>query len=549
MDKFLITAFRADIANAILNSQDKLNPDGDAYISEKELPAVLDFFGAKSVDALLKPTDKDSNNSIFTKQEKPEENKNFDMAEFNDFMDTNKRVLRDDGSAAYELQNSTASDLMTSYQGTPYEAQMKSLYEYKKHIIKSNGDTSVIDAKISALNEAVQEYIKMHQQDVTKALAENGAVKSFQYGKDGTKKGYYIQTFGVKANNTMNGSDSADIDSSEDSDTDISDAQDTEISSDKNSGAGDTTTSADNDNKAVGGITYNIEVVTDKLHAIGHIDADSENSDISAVAVYSNESKNGAKLNFSGNFRQTIEKNNNRTNIGASFDYVKKNFSTGGYGVYEREENDDSKIVTKSVEGYARYGKTLRAAVGYAHESSAGLSSAMTYMSAKVSGKREVNKNITLIGSVAGSYGVATADFGDEQKERLPVLNVNASGGLTFKSDNSDFSANILANVDVDREKNLYNEYATSVTSTLLGNVSNEKLDVTATLTSMNHSALVLDENTKKLSDERKTNWSSSVTVGLKKLFGQNVVPSFTYNLNCDDKVKHNIAVNLGINF
>ena len=39
MDKFLITSFKSEISNAILNMQDKLNPNKDAYIDKSELPA------------------------------------------------------------------------------------------------------------------------------------------------------------------------------------------------------------------------------------------------------------------------------------------------------------------------------------------------------------------------------------------------------------------------------------------------------------------------------------------------------------------------------
>ena len=540
MDKFLITAFRPEIANAILNSQDKLNPDGDAYISKEELPAVLDFFGETKIENLLKSDYKNSGNSIFTqkeKEDKPDENKNIDVAEFNEFMNSDNKVLNNDGSAAYELQNSVASDIMTSSLGTPYEAQMKSLYEEKKALLKRNADTSAVEAKILALNEAVKDYIELHQQEVTQALAENGLVKNFKYGKNGEKTGYYIQTFSVKANNTMNNNNSNDT------------VEDSGNSDENAENSVETNNNTDN-NKAVGGITYNIEVVTDKFHGIGHIDADSENSDITAVGVYSNELKNGARLNFSGNVRQTIEKDNNRTNIGASFDYAHKNFSAGGYGVYENEEIDGSKTTTTSVQGYAKYGKSFRGAIGYARESFSGSVDTVKYVSAKVSGKKDVNENIALTGSVEGLYGIASEGASEGEKaEKSSIVNVNAGGGISFKSNSSDLSANLLANVNVDREKTIYGEYGTTVTSTVLGNVSNDKIDVTATLTNMNSPALAYNSDKQDFSNTRETNWSSSITVGLKKLFGRNVIPSFTYNLNCGDKVKHNVAVNLGINF
>lgn len=129
MDKYLITAFRSEIATAILNSQQKLNPDGDAYISKDELQGVLDFFGEKDINKLLKDNDTKSGapNSIFEGQSTSSSDvEQKDLSEYTDFMKTDNAALRDDGTAAYELQNSVASDLLTSSTGTPYEAQMKS---------------------------------------------------------------------------------------------------------------------------------------------------------------------------------------------------------------------------------------------------------------------------------------------------------------------------------------------------------------------------------------------------------------------------------------
>ena len=534
MDKYLITAFRSEIATAILNSQQKLNPDGDAYISKDELQGVLDFFGEKDINKLLKNKDtkSDAPNSIFEGQSNSAaDDEKKDLSEYTDFMKTDNAALRDDGTAAYELQNSVASDLLTSSTGTPYEAQMKSLYEEQKEILKKHGDTTAIEAKIEALNDAVQEYIKLHQQDITDRLAENGVVKQFKYGKNGEKNGYYVQTFQVKANNTIN-NESDDTEDKNDENT-----EDAKVSDDGQS------------SQAVGGITYNIEVVTDKLHAIGHIDADTENSDITAVAVYKEHLKNGAKLNFSGNFRQTIEKNNNRTDIGASVDYANKKFSAGGYGIYESEENDGVKRTNTSVEGYARYGKSIRGSVGYISEAEDNFSTVAKYAAAKINGRRNINDNLSLSGSLEAKYGVMDINW-DGHKTSATAFQANACGGASFKSSSSDFSANVLANVNLDKEKSKMFGSATTVTTTILGNVSNDKIDVTTTLSAMNTPDYSSDETASfDYTKERKTSWSSSITIGLKKLLGKNVTPSFTYNLSSDDQVKHNVAVNLGINF
>lgn len=396
------------------------------------------------------------------------------------------------------------------------------MYEEEKAAIAKNGNSGVIEAKIKALNEAVQEYIKAKQEDIINTNVENRVVKQFQYGKNDEKTGYYVQTFVFKANDTING------------DNDNKDNAEENITEEKN-------------NQVVGGVTYNMELIIDKLHTIGHIDVDSENSDVSAVAVYRNNMKNDASLNFSGNFRQTIEKNNNKTNIGTSFDYINNKFSAGGYGTFQKDETEGITYKTLAAEGYGRYGKSLRVSAGYFKESAPASNETTKYVSAKVSGRRELkDKNLTLMGSLSGTYGIVdkTAEVTNESN----ILDINANGGLSFKSSHSDLSANVLANVNTDRGKPFNNNYETTVTSTLLGNVSNDKIDVTATSTAINSSVFVVN-NSQDIVKDRATSWSSSITIGLKKIFGKNVTPSFTYNLNSDDELKHTFAANVGINF
>ncbi len=536
MDKYLITSFKSEIATAILNSQEKLNPNKDAYIDSAEMPAILDFFGVDDVNKLLKDTQTNSESSVFTSEQQTEaaeenEDQQKDYTKYTELMDPNNTVLRNNGSAGFELQNNIAHDILTSSVGTPYEAQMKSLYEEKRNLLKKGEDTSTVEDKINALKEAVEEYIKIHQKDITKTLAENEIVTEFNYGKNGEKKGYYVQTFNVKANNTLKGSE----EKQEESDSADNSEEETK--------------------QTFGGITYNIDLATERLHAIGHIDADNENSDIIAVGSYNNLLKNGGKYNITGAFRQTIEKNHNKTSFGASFDYSKNKFATGAYASYdvtEEEEGEDkiTKSKTFSAEGYAKYGNTFRGAIGYSTENNGTTTSVTKYATAKIAGKRELNNsNITLTGSLEGQVGVTSMNTFDT-KDVLPVQSLNAKGGLSFTSSHSDLSGNILANVGVLREQNAITGYETGVNATLLGNVSNDKIDVTTTLSATNTPNYELNEDTFEInSTGRKTEWSSSITVGLKKIFGKNVIPSFTYNISSGEKVKHNMAVNLGINF
>ena len=75
MDKILITSFKNEIANAILNMQDKLNPNKDAYIDKSELQKVLDFFGVDDVSKLLKTN---TGESIFENQVEDNDSQNND---------------------------------------------------------------------------------------------------------------------------------------------------------------------------------------------------------------------------------------------------------------------------------------------------------------------------------------------------------------------------------------------------------------------------------------------------------------------------------------
>ena len=139
MDKILITAFKSEVAAAILNSQktdNNLNPKADAYIDADELPAVLEFFGETDVNKLLKTPSDTSAESVFTANDssqptgadatkKSKQDTDFNKDEFSQLMNPNNAIIRNDGSAAYELQQKVAGDLtMSTAAGTPFAAQM-----------------------------------------------------------------------------------------------------------------------------------------------------------------------------------------------------------------------------------------------------------------------------------------------------------------------------------------------------------------------------------------------------------------------------------------
>jgi len=549
MDKYLITAFKSEVAAAILNSQktdNNLNPNADAYIDEEELPAVLEFFGKTDVRELLATADDTPSDSVFDQTETSDEPE-INADKFTSLSDSNNAVLRNDGSAAYELQNSIASDLqMTTAAGTPFSAQMSNLYETRKALLKKHEDTSDIDAKIEALNEAAKEYIKTNQTDVTKDLIDKGAVKTFKFGKNDEKTGYFVQTFDIKGGTTKNGSDNT-VENTAATETDNAETNDND------------------DSQAGYNIKYGIEVLTDKLHAIANVEAGSENSDIQGAVVYNNQISDNKSLNFSGNFRQTIEKDNNQTFLGTAIDYRTNKFSAGAYGCYKIKQVDSEKYKNLAAEAHAKYGKSIRVATGYEQEKSDDTNVRYSYVNAKLSGNREL-KNVSLSGSVEGKYGITKMDSDAIGNNiTLPDYEVIAKGGITFTSDK--LKTNIYANAGIMGGKEFMvntsdngeltfskgkNQH--TILTTLVGNISTDAIDVTATLAGTNSPQYYFnsndnDDNT-KMPTQRTWGYSSSITVSPKKVFGKDskIAPSVTYSVSNNEDIQHYVGLNLGIN-
>ena len=110
MDKYFITSFKTEIANAILNMQDKLNPDKDAYISKDELPKVLDFFGVDDVSKLLKTSPEQS---IFENTSEAEQQDNVDALEISgqeDNQDGVENPTQEDNQDTAENSNQEEDD-------------------------------------------------------------------------------------------------------------------------------------------------------------------------------------------------------------------------------------------------------------------------------------------------------------------------------------------------------------------------------------------------------------------------------------------------------
>lgn len=536
MDKILITAFKSEVASAILNSQGtnkNLNPHADAYIDAEELPAVLEFFGKKDVNELLANPNGESPDSVF--DEKKSQDEELDGDEFSKLVSPNNAVLNNEGSAAFELQNQIASDLlMTSANGTPFSAQMNNLYETRKELIKKHQDTTDIDARIDALNEAVQEYIKTNHVDVTQTMIDNGSVKTFKYGKDSEKTGYIIQSFNLKGGNTMN-KDNSDAVTMVDNTPKTDESGETTPATDDNKGSG---------NQAAVNLKYGVEVVTDKLHVIGNVEA-GDNVDMQSVAVYRNQFKDGSTLSSSANLRGTIAKNDSQIAVGGSVDYSKNKISTGVYASYNANETDSVKCKDFNAEAYVKYGNSVRLGAGHeASNSGQDFSYKYSFVKAKFSGSRMVNPNLSLTGSVEGNYGVIKTDGNSDSN-----YGVFAKGGLTFKSNK--LKANMYGTAGYSVAKNAFEDGsdAHTITGTFVGNVSTDKMDLTATVSGMRSPQVSLDAETYDfVGVENNWDYSASVTFTPKKLLDKKskIVPSITYSIS--NSGEQYAGVHLGIN-
>ena len=529
MDKILITQFRDEIANAILNAQEKLNPTNDAYIDKDELQGVLDFFGVKDVSALLK-TNNDNQSSIFEENEEvAEQDVGMDKLEIASSLINSDDALTNNNHAAARLHNMIAADVSTASAGTPYEAQIKELRKIKKELIKKGEGTTEIDARIQAINNAVGDYIAASNKRRIQGIVQNETLTTFRYGKDKENTGILIQGISFKGNNNYKNTE----DSTPETDENQQEGNDEKSNDDIKS-------------QANGGIIYNAEVITSKFHGIASIDASTDNSDIVVSADYNTSLKNGGVLNLSGDLRTTIEKNNNVGTYGVAIDYSKNKFIAGAYGYYNNRENDGTSEKQTFIEAFGQY-KSIGMSMGI------DINDDDKYYYAKVNGrgKREIPKsNLTLTGNFSTEFGVIKPR--DEEEKSTGYLQVNAGGGISFKSEK--IQANLSGDLKVMNELNLpgrekKEHLFSSYIATVLGSISTKNIDVITTF-----SATKGKENTyfddDKIIRESRTALSSSITLALKRVFGKNVVPSITYNVNNEDHdINHNIGFNVGIDF
>ena len=533
MDKIKITSFRDEIATAILNSQDKLNSDKDAYIDEKELPNVLSFFGVDDVSKLLK-TSSDDQPSIFDiigNDESAETETNKDTVKISDTKDKDD-ALSTYGTAAYELNTKVKSDLSVGTAGNPYTQQIASLEKEKNSKISKGANFSDVMYKIDALNELVNDYLKEHPETEKDQLIVN----KIYYGKDGKKEALMSQTFGITGSNAFNGNDSDDM---------IYDGEG-ENTEGQGEGEGDgqgNTRSEDSDksNSASAVVTYNIDFRTlnDKnkgnWHIKGTINAGSVNSDLHGAFQYTKSFDNDSSLNFTGDLRETIKDKNNSGSYGAAVDYRLKKFSTGGYAMYYHKEVEGEKSQERYLEMYGKYGNTFIGSAGIKHYNDMDY----RYLKGQLQGRRELpNSSLALNGGVGVEYGKYDNHVeGMDQKE----LTLKAKGGVSFKS--KDLSADFFANATTSKTTTHYmdNEPTTSRTTTIgvLGNIETKNFDISTALSAMGVNETGFEEWE---AADTKTTVTASIIIGIKNLFGKKVLPIIKYNVGNYDGASQNVG-------
>jgi len=544
MDKILIADFLASVkteyATAILHSLDKLNPDKDAYFNEDELKGVLDFFGQKEITPLLKSG---TSASIF-QQGNSEQKAKTDVVELSQPSETTtfengdeNDALVTQGSAANEIDCITRADITLSSVGTPYAQQIDALQRLKNLQQKKGADTYSTDAKIEALQSLVEDYLRNHPEEEDKV--KRVIKKEITYGQNGNKKAILSQSFG------LNGTKASPV-SDDNSDTNAT----SDDNMDDNITYQDLLNSDNNNNNTDGEITYDLDFKTlnsdeqGNTHIRATINAGSDNSDLQAAITYNKKYKNGGLLSFSGNFRETIENKNNTGNYAAAIDYKRNKFSTGAYGMYMHKEVESEAENQKSAEVFGQYGHSVRGAVGLISENG----SSYYYTNWRFDGKRQLsNRNLSLTGGIEAEYGILKED---NLLTAPKTFKLNANGGISFaskdlKADVSGTFSSSTTNVDLDSEHNLK---ASTITASLIGNIETKDVDINATISALKSTldTNIPEADLSEISDN-KVNVITSIRIGIKRLFGEKVMPIFKYNVGNFDGANHNLGVGVVI--
>ncbi len=518
MDKILITQFKNEIATAILNLQEKLNPNGDAYIDKNELNSVLDFFGVKDVSTLLKPSDSDSifqsketkpntgedsvelsttpkdstDETLQSKETKPGAGE--DTVELSTIPEDKTDAFDTQGSAAHELSCRTDADLALSTVGTPYSAQLDALMKARSAAEKAGKNTNDIDNKIEALRTLVEDFLR-NNPSTNNYNNSNSIVKQITYGKNNDKKAILSQSFQLDSNNAKK-INTGDTEPAEE------DAE------------GETTAPANSTNTDAE-VNYNVEFKTlnDQNKGNWH-----------------------GFINFSSNLRQTIENNNNVGSYGASLDYTNKKLSTGVFGMYNSTELDGTKTSTLSTQVYGKYKKSMRLALGAEKDDE----QSYYYVRGAAHGKRDFpNSSISINGGASVETGFLNLK---EYEGKCSNTEIKLNGGIAFKA--KEFGADLSTNLTYKRI-----HYEDDMPSTghayvgsVVSNIYTKNFDITATVSAMKNTySYEFDGVKEKMSENPSV--TTSIMIKIKELLGKNVTPVLKFNTGNYSGATQNLGI------
>lgn len=205
--------------------------------------------------------------------------------------------------------------------------------------------------------------------------------------------------------------------------------------------------------------------------------------------------------------------------------------------MYNYSNQDNNKISEKSAEWYGRYSKTVMLSAGIKNSDE----DTYYYTKGMLEGKKNfTNSGVSINGGIGGEYGRATSEA-DNPSENIVKLRVK--GGLSFKS--KDFSAGISGDVTGSRIKTYYTDdtnITKTTTASFVSTVSTKHIELSATVSAIN-----IDSDNKDRGADDKPSVTASVSVGLKNIFGKNIMPIFKYDVGNYNGTAQNVGAGVKI--
>ncbi|MBR1680929.1 hypothetical protein IJ707_03965, partial [bacterium] len=150
--------------------------------------------------------------------------------------------------------------------------------------------------------------------------------------------------------------------------------------------------------------------------------------------------------------------------------------------------------------------------------------------------------NLAIHGGIEAEYGITKINDANLTSDPKGII-LTARGGVVFKSNS--FDANVSANISTRKAKFSIDDNDISMRATsasLIGNVSTKDFDFSTTISAINAPADD-DSGDRVFEIKNKTSVTTSIMIGIKKLFGKNVMPILRYNVGNYDGANQNFNV------